>query len=243
MVLNNYRGKLQFFLDGPANFLIKLRIGPNMTSFIGFFFTLLGSVFLAFPTIFLRGYTIIIDPGWYFWWGWVPLLSFGIGSYFDALDGTVARKTDKISKFGGFLDSTLDRFSDATIILGLILGNMIWPWGNSSSINDLIGFAALSIVLLISYTRSRAELEGVEMKGVGFMERAERVLLIIIAYLIDWIVFCIQEQYGGGWHTKWIFPAFFILFTLLCFETLIRRMWHTYKTLNEKKKFEFEQIV
>ena len=84
----------------------------------------------------------------------------------------VARKTGQTSKFGGFLDSTLDRISDSVIVLGLIWsGEMIWPW--DFKINCLIGFISMGTMLLISYTRSRAEIEGVIMKGIGFMERAE----------------------------------------------------------------------
>ncbi|MHA1745974.1 MAG: hypothetical protein ACTSWW_08230, partial [Promethearchaeota archaeon] len=117
-------------------------------------------------------------------------------------------------------------------LLGLILGGMMWP--ASSQINNLIGFFALVVVMLISYVRSRAEIEGVIMKGKGFMERAERVLFIVGIYLMHWLAFAIQTQYFGKWTLDWIFPAGFIIYTLLCLQTLWVRFSWTYKWLNHK---------
>jgi phosphatidylglycerophosphate synthase len=178
---------------------------------------------------------VIVSPQFYFWLGWIPLAIFGLGSYLDAIDGTVARETGTASNYGAFLDSTLDRASDAITLLGLILSGQIWPWGSSGNkINNLIGFLALVVIMLISYVRSRAEIEGVIMKGKGFMERAERVLFIVGIYLIDWIAFAIQTQYFGEWTLDWIFPAGFIIFTILCLQTLWVRFSWTYKWLNHK---------
>ena len=73
------------------------------------------------------------------------------------------------SRFGGFLDSVADRYSDALAFSGLVLGGLCDAW---------VGLAALVGSLMVSYCRSRAEAEGVKMAGVGLAERAERMLLL-----------------------------------------------------------------
>lgn len=87
----------------------------------------------------------------------------------DAVDGVLARSSGNVSNFGGFLDSVADRYSDAITLSGLVLGGLCDPWA---------GLAALIGSLMVSYCRSRAEAEGVEMAGIGFAERAERILLL-----------------------------------------------------------------
>ncbi len=229
MVLGKYREKFKILIEGPANIFIKLHIHPNQISFLAFLVSILGAICFAFPNLFMFNYTIL-TPKWYIFWGWVPVLLFGIGGYIDILDGTVARKTNEVSLYGGFLDSTLDRLSDGFIILGLVMGNTIWPWADSSGkLNALFGIIALLVVLLISYVRSRAEIEGVEMVGIGFMERPERVLFILASYLISWIAYCIQTQYFGAWTLQWIFPVLFLIFLILCIYTLIVRVVYVFR--------------
>lgn len=87
----------------------------------------------------------------------------------DAVDGVLARSTGNASRFGGFLDSVADRYSDALAFSGLVLGGLCDAW---------VGLAALVGSLMVSYCRSRAEAEGVKMAGVGLAERAERMLLL-----------------------------------------------------------------
>ena len=87
----------------------------------------------------------------------------------DAVDGVLARSTGNASRFGGFLDSVADRYSDALAFSGLVLGGLCDAW---------VGLAAMVGSLMVSYCRSRAEAEGVKMAGVGLAERAERMLLL-----------------------------------------------------------------
>jgi CDP-diacylglycerol--glycerol-3-phosphate 3-phosphatidyltransferase len=96
-----------------------------------------------------------------------------LGGLFDALDGEVARVSDRGSDFGAFLDSTLDRFSEAAIFGGIVFlfaesGRPLW---------SLLAVAALAFSFLTSYTRARAEGLGYECK-LGLMERAHRVILL-----------------------------------------------------------------
>jgi len=87
----------------------------------------------------------------------------------DAMDGVLARGTGGASRFGGFLDSVADRYSDALVISGITIGGLC---------SVPAGLLALTGSLMVSYTRSRAEAEGVGMAGVGFFERAERMIFL-----------------------------------------------------------------
>lgn len=104
-----------------------------------------------------------------------PILLLASG-YCDALDGALARLHGKTTTLGGFLDSLLDRYADAVIFCGIILGglcHLFW------------GLVALLGSLLISYARARAEAAGVKMEAVGMAERAERLLILAGASLLS----------------------------------------------------------
>jgi len=92
-----------------------------------------------------------------------------LSGFLDAIDGVLARGTGRASRFGGFLDSVTDRYSDALILSGITVGGLC---------SLPAGLLALMGSLMVSYTRCRAEAEGVEMAGVGFFERAERMTFL-----------------------------------------------------------------
>jgi archaetidylinositol phosphate synthase len=94
-----------------------------------------------------------------------------ISGFFDIVDGTVARITKSISKKGSFLDSSFDKISEVSVFLGLAIGNLAEP---------ILCMIALSLSLLVSYIRARAESLGVDLKGIGIGERAERLLILAI---------------------------------------------------------------
>ena len=104
-----------------------------------------------------------------------PLLLLASG-FCDALDGVLARLYGETTTFGGFLDSLLDRYADAIIFCGIILGGLC---------DAFWGLAALIGSLLVSYTRARAEAEGVKMETVGIAERAERLVILAIASFLS----------------------------------------------------------
>jgi archaetidylinositol phosphate synthase len=100
-----------------------------------------------------------------------------ISGLFDALDGVIARVHGEATTFGGFFDSLLDRYADAVIICGIILGGLTeLSWG----------LAALIGSLLVSYARARAEAAGVKMESVGLAERAERIVILALASFISY---------------------------------------------------------
>ncbi len=242
MVLNNYRHLLPKFINGPVNFCAKHKITPNMISFLGFLDSVAAAVVLALPTIFMFNYSQI-TPNFYWWWAFIPGWLFFFTGYIDVIDGAVARKMGKSTNFGAFLDSTLDRISDAVVVLGLMLSGLLWP--QNSLVNNLLGFTTLITILMISYTRSRAELEGVVMKGIGFMERAERWFFILFSIIIEWGAFAIQVQFMGiaPANVFHIFPYLHILYFLLCFQTLWKRISWAFKWLNNKMPEKVAKIL
>ncbi len=92
----------------------------------------------------------------------------------DAFDGVLARKTGKVTRFGGFFDSLADRYSDAVVLGAIIVSGLCDPFW---------GMAALIGSLMVSYARARAEAAGVAMIAVGFAERAERMILLVAVTL------------------------------------------------------------
>lgn len=103
-----------------------------------------------------------------------------IASAFDMLDGAVARATNSVTRFGGFLDSTLDRYSEVVIFAGLLyylLGT------DDAEIGSILIFVSATGSLLISYARARAESAGYGA-SVGLVARPERVVLLAICLLI-----------------------------------------------------------
>ncbi len=136
------------------------RIHPNVLTFIGLLINVGAASLLAVGQ---------------FRWAGVVIICAGL---FDMVDGRVARATNRVTRFGGFFDSVLDRYSD----LGLLVGLLVWY----GSINraPLVVLTAVAMIgcVMVSYTRARAENEIPTCK-VGFMERPERVVLLIIGAL------------------------------------------------------------
>jgi archaetidylinositol phosphate synthase len=95
--------------------------------------------------------------------------------FFDIVDGCIARVTKQSSKKGAYLDSVFDKVSETIIFIGLAIGGLA---------NPIISQIAISISLLVSYTRAKSEAVGIDLKGIGIGERAERLLLIGILGLI-----------------------------------------------------------
>jgi CDP-diacylglycerol--glycerol-3-phosphate 3-phosphatidyltransferase len=110
-------------------------------------------------------------------WGGALLL---VASAFDMLDGAVARATGTTSKFGGFLDSTLDRYSESVVLLGVLI---YFLNTNDAKTGSILVFIATVGSLMISYARARAEALGWKA-SVGLVARPERVILLALCLLI-----------------------------------------------------------
>ena len=159
--------KIGHRLDSPLSKIIKLifkteKLNPT-------YFTLLGLVVnLLAAAAFVCGE-----------WLWAGSLILAAG-LFDMLDGVVARTFDKVTNFGGFLDSVIDRYSDLVLLIGLII-----YYADNHNMHLLILTAVVSIgTILIPYTRARAEVF-IPHCDVGIMERAERIILLAAGALFQ----------------------------------------------------------
>jgi archaetidylinositol phosphate synthase len=102
---------------------------------------------------------------------------FIVSGFVDAIDGVLARSTEKVTKFGGFFDSVADRYSDAIVYSGVIAAGLCNLWA---------GLLALFGSMLVSYARARAEMEGVKMAGIGLAERAERMIFLALCTAVSY---------------------------------------------------------
>jgi CDP-diacylglycerol--glycerol-3-phosphate 3-phosphatidyltransferase len=126
------------------------------------------------------GCALLFGFGEFFWAGIVMI----VANVFDMLDGNVARQTGNVTRFGGFLDSSLDRLSDMVAFLGI----MVFYAGNTpqhSLINVFLAGVGMIFSVLVSYTAARSESLGVKA-NVGFLQRPERIVLLIIGALSTW---------------------------------------------------------
>lgn len=123
---------------------------------------------------------VLFGFGEFFWAGIVLI----IANLFDMLDGNVARLTGNVTRFGSFLDSSLDRLSDMVSFFGI----MIFYAGNTPQHSILnVALAGIGMIgsVMVSYTTARSESLGVKA-NVGFLQRPERIVLLIIGALSTW---------------------------------------------------------
>lgn len=165
---------------------------------------------------------LLFGLGEFFWAGIVLI----VANLFDMLDGNVARLTGTVSRFGSFLDSSLDRMSDMVVFLGI----MIFYAGNSpqhSVLNVFLAGVGMIFSVLVSYTAARSDSLGVKA-NVGFLQRPERVVLLIIGALSTW-----------DWNSDFFLfnrmPQVLWVLAVGSVWTFIHRMYFTWK---EFKKIE-----
>jgi archaetidylinositol phosphate synthase len=171
----------------------------------------------------LPGIVISTDEGpafvssdYLFWVTFAPIIGgvlLLISGFFDIVDGSVARVTKQTSKKGAFLDSSFDKVSEVVILGGIAFSGLASPFWC---------LIALGLSLLVSYTRARAESLGVELKGIGIGERAERMLILAIIGMIP--LQQVLPQTGLYWAV--------IIVSIVAGITLIQRMAATAKKLS-----------
>jgi archaetidylinositol phosphate synthase len=161
-MLTKLRQKVQRMLTAEARAARRIGLTPNRISALGIALAFLSGIAYAMwqndPLCLLLATSLLLLSG-----------------FCDALDGVVARLYQEATPFGGFLDALLDRYADAAVHVGIIIGGLC---------DVLWGSIALAGSLLVSYSRARAEAAGVKMESIGLAERAERIIIIAIASLI-----------------------------------------------------------
>jgi archaetidylinositol phosphate synthase len=165
-VLNKFRKRLQPILEKIGLLFSSTGLSPNTFSLIGFVITIISAIIFGINTLKL-------DPTINF--SAIGSLLLLAGGFFDVVDGSVAKITKTTSRKGAFIDSTLDKISETIIFLGIAIGELA---------NPILCLVAVSSSLLVSYTRSRAETLGIDLSGVGFGERAERILILAVMGLL-----------------------------------------------------------
>jgi archaetidylinositol phosphate synthase len=145
----------------------SLGFGPSFWTWIGLLLSIISAIMFSLhsPAIGVPWYTATVLGG-------IFLI---LAGFFDAVDGAVARATKKTSALGAFLDSVIDKVSEIIVFVGILIG---------SYTNPVLVLVALSLSLLVSYTRARGESMGVDLKGKGIAERAERILILSILAFI-----------------------------------------------------------
>ena len=200
-MLTRLKQRIQFWMASEAKLAHNIGLTPNQVSGIGILFAILSA---------------------FSYWKWhshvalligAPLLLLASG-FCDALDGALARIYGQTTIFGGFLDSLLDRYADAIVLWGVILGELC---------NPFVGLIAVVGSLLVSYARARAETAGVKMEAVGIAERAERLIILAAASFLSiaW-----QEVLGWG----------MIVLAIITNVTVLQRVVYFRKTVQQKEK-------
>ena len=149
-------------IDLIVRALALSRIHPNVLTFLGLLINI-WAAFLFAAGRFQAAALVLIGAG-----------------LFDMVDGRVARETNRVTRFGGFFDSVLDRYSDLALLMGLL----VWYGSINRPFYVVLTALVMAASVMISYTRARAE-NSIPKCKVGFMERPERVVLLIIGALFD----------------------------------------------------------
>ncbi|MBL8093290.1 MAG: CDP-alcohol phosphatidyltransferase family protein [Anaerolineales bacterium] len=193
-----FRVTFKGVVDPAADFFNRLGIHPNYMTGAGLVLNAIGALFISQGAMTLGGVFILI------------------GGPFDALDGTMARRLNQPTRFGAFVDSVTDRWSEMLILLGLayfyVTGDDPNGW-----LNVLLVFLATMGSVMVSYTKSRAESLGFTA-NVGVMTRLERYLIMAPCLV-----------FGIPWVALWIL-AIFANFTAL------QRTWHVRKQAYSKQE-------
>ena len=148
---------------GLAKVFHDLGFSPNSISIIGLFLSVFSAILYGFSHMDNSFITI-------------AAVLFLLSGLSDIIDGLMAEMFDETSSFGEVLDSVSDRYGDAMVLSGIIIGGLCdVSWG----------LVALIGSILVSYVRARVEVEGIKMESVGLMERAERIILIFSTSILN----------------------------------------------------------
>ncbi|HKQ78025.1 MAG TPA: CDP-alcohol phosphatidyltransferase family protein [Blastocatellia bacterium] len=205
-MLGGYIGDVcQRILNGIVRQIARLDPNPNLISVIGLGINVFAALLYGYGLFFFAGLVMIF------------------ANIFDMLDGQVARLTGRVTKFGAFLDSSLDRLSDMVVFLGIIIFYSRDTQYHSTLYAALTGAALIGSVM-VSYTSARAE-SLIPKCDVGFLRRPERVVLLILGSLTVW------PESNHPLLNK--MPATIWLMAVLSYWTFGHRLYHTWRAIRE----------
>jgi len=191
-------------IEPLIEWFVKSGVHPNVVTWAGLFFTLVAANFFRLGSFFFGGIFLVI------------------AGTCDMIDGQVARKTGKKSKFGAFFDSVIDRYSDIIIFLGIAV------YFDKLYIHVLI-ILAITGSLLTSYTRARAGALGIDCI-VGLMQRPERITYIAGAAIADGLL---------GWLIKALFGVEnLLIIAVLWFVAIVSHITVLQRIIYVKRELE-----
>lgn len=195
MIGNKVGHRLDPWLYKALSKVFGKRGNPNFFTVMGFLATLIASAFIVKELWVAAGLMIILS------------------GLLDLFDGVLARKLERVTLFGGFLDSVLDRYSDLLLLLALLVYYL------KKGAPDLVVLTSVVSLgtILIPYVRAKAESLQVPC-SVGLMERAERIILL-----------------SAGALFQWMEPTLWILAILTHF-TVVQRIYYVWKQLRSPSK-------
>jgi len=151
-----------YFAQPVVKLLARTPVTPNTITWLGFLITVGAAALVVTGNLFAAGFVVLF------------------AGFFDMLDGALARITNRVTRFGAVLDSTLDRLSEAVLLLSILI---IFTRGQQVAESLLVGIALFGS-LMVSYIRARVEALGIECK-VGLFTRPERVIILALGLLLS----------------------------------------------------------
>jgi len=190
-LITRLREKVGKFLLYIGKVFTLLKVPPNLLTILSLIVMITGFyLFIIHDMLFIYILLIILS------------------SFLDIADGAVARYSGRVTRFGGFLDSTVDRINDFILILSL----------KYMGFNEFIVYVLIILSFLISYSRARAEGLGLKIEGIGLIERGERILFLIVIMIFSIYMFNVAK-------------IILYVLILLSIITLIQRILFIYKGL------------
>lgn len=162
MLTDRVRQWSRGIIDPIARFVSWTGISPNGVTLIGFLLMVMVGLLLSLGHLQLAGLLLIV------------------AALFDAIDGALARIYNRVTRFGAFFDSTMDRYAEAAIFLGML----VYFNRQSANLEIILTYIAIVGSLMVSYTRARGEGLGVSIRG-GLLSRLERMAILIIFLLLN----------------------------------------------------------
>ena len=192
MLTDRVRQWSRGIINPVAGLVNRTGISPNGITVIGFLLMVGVGLVLSQGYLRLAGVLLIV------------------AALFDALDGALARMQDRVTPFGAFFDSTMDRYAEAAVFLGILV--YFLRQGASSEV--ILTYIAIIGSLMVSYTRARGEGLGVSIRG-GLLSRLERMVILVLFLLLNQLAIAL-----------WILAPLTNL-------TALQRIWLTWRAMRE----------
>src|SRR5438128_3834925 len=190
-------------IDTMVRGLARSHINPNVLTFMGLLMNIGCGVLFGYGMFFKAGLLMIL------------------ANIFDMFDGQVARLRGRVTRFGAFFDSVIDRYSDVIVYVGIMVFYARDTAAHSTLLVAITGLALIGSVM-ISYSRARAESLDIACK-VGFLERPERVVLLIVGSLTQ-----IGPATNPFLHKM---PQGLWVLAVLSHWTVVHRVYHTWREM------------